>query len=65
VLRKYFFLSGESEECDYNDDPVRLRLVVFQLLQEIKEEKYVLSLNDYCLYAAQFIYLTVSIVVHR
>jgi hypothetical protein len=42
-------------------DPVRLRLIGFQIFDEIHLEKYNFGLNEYSLFAALYVYLLVKI----
>lgn len=56
IFKKYMFLSSSEEEQDYKQDHVRLNLIAYQVLDEIRSEKYYLSFHDYCLYAALYAY---------
>lgn len=56
-MKKYFFLKTEQEEQDYRLDPVRLRLITYQILDEIAKEKYYYGFNEYSLFAAIYAYL--------
>lgn len=60
VFRKHFFLKYEIEEVDCVEDPVRLRLLTFQTLQDIKDERLWLTTNEYALAAALYIALSVT-----
>jgi len=56
--RKCIFLNNSIENIDYLIDPVKLNFMTSQVFQEIFQNKYDLSLNDYCLFAALFAYIS-------
>ena len=52
IYKKYYFLSFESEKLDWLEDPVRMRQLAFQILDDVSKMKYDFTLNDYGLAAA-------------
>lgn len=57
--KKYTFLGVEQEVADYSLDPIRLRLITFQIYEEIQKEKYLISFSDYSLVAALYVMIQV------
>jgi hypothetical protein len=57
VFKKYYFLPMEIELSEYRKDLTRLKLLVYQVVSEIKEMKYQLSLDEYLLFLSMLIYI--------
>lgn len=57
MYKKYLFLEENLEMVDYQIDEVKLEMLCDQLFSEIYNLNYVLSLNDYALFAAIMSYL--------
>lgn len=55
VFKKYFYLTALQEEADLKKDLTRLRLISYEIFEEISQEKYMMSFNDYCVSAALYI----------
>lgn len=58
-LRKYFFLPLDKEEYDIKRDPIRLKLIAYQILKDIQNQKYHLSFKEFCLFTALYIHTKV------
>jgi hypothetical protein len=56
-FRKYIFLPLFREEYDFKSSNIRMRLISYQILDFVQNEKFYLQFKDYCLYAALFIHL--------
>ena len=56
--KKCIFLNSSIENIDYLRDPVKLNYMTEQVFQEIFQNKYDLSVNDYCLFGALFAYVS-------
>lgn len=52
IFKKYIFLPKDLEQTDWISDVVRTRLIAFQVLNGISQNKFILSFNEYCLFAA-------------
>lgn len=63
LFKKYIFLPFDSEKHDFKHDYVRLKLIAFQVLEDIQNSKYYLSFHDYCLFASFNLYFKVPHVV--
>ncbi|CAD8118376.1 unnamed protein product [Paramecium sonneborni] len=53
LFKKYLYLNLKQEKKEYQSDPVRLKLLIHQAFDDIKNMKYKLTLQEYCIY---FIY---------
>ena len=52
IFKKYLFLQRDLEKNDWAIDKVRTKLIAFQNFNDVAQEKYPLSFNEFCLVAA-------------
>jgi hypothetical protein len=57
IFKKYYYLPQDIEHVEYKKDVTRLRLIFYQVLHEVRDLKYNLTLDDYILFLAILIYV--------
>ena len=57
TFKKYLYLPFKLEQYEYKRDLNRLKLWVFQILFEVKDMKYHLTLDEYCFFAAIYLFI--------
>lgn len=56
-MKKILYLPNAQEHEDYKNDPVRLKLLCYQIFEEIRSDFYYLGFNEFCLYTALYLFI--------